>query len=96
MDCSFRVRNVVLCIQVEGSLAAVVWFTGGERTRCSGKAAAGARRQPLVLVRPPMCRSVRAGGAKTEMERWRLVSRCATCALGLTELTLLAAAAQLT
>ena len=33
--------NVVLCIQVEGSLAAV-WFTGGERTRCSGKAAAAA------------------------------------------------------
>ena len=33
---------VVLCIQVEGSLPAVVWFTGGERSRCSGKAAAAA------------------------------------------------------
>ena len=30
----------MLCIQVEGSLAAEVWFTGGERRRCSGKAAA--------------------------------------------------------
>ena len=68
MDCSFRVRNVVLCIQVEGSLPAVVWFTGGERSRCSGKAAAAATTAAVAapLKRHCLCTTARRLAAATQ------------------------------